>query len=249
MTINITGFARIGITPDINGIAHPEREYSIRCNYADTIQHAGGLPLILPYSDNISAYLANIDGLLITGGMFDIDPGLYGQEARKPYVEKPLRTAFEKALIQGALKRELPILGICNGMQLLAVCLGGQLIQDIGSEVLDTLEHKPKMSATIAHHKISITGYSRNLGNLETDDYFVNSVHHQAVLPFEAYKTIAVAEDGIIEAIEATGGGFALGVQWHPEYLVSKIDQLIWRGFVAAAAEYSLRRQPPQAGR
>ncbi|WQO88783.1 gamma-glutamyl-gamma-aminobutyrate hydrolase family protein (plasmid) [Sinorhizobium medicae] len=88
---------------------------------------------MLPFGANSDAYFQTVDGLLVTGGMFDIDPQLYRQIARKQYVTKPERTAFEKALVEGARERGMPILGICNGMQLLAVCLGGELVQDIPS--------------------------------------------------------------------------------------------------------------------
>ncbi|CCM79842.1 gamma-glutamyl-gamma-aminobutyrate hydrolase family protein [Rhizobium mesoamericanum] len=232
----------IGITPDMNDVAAPETEYVLRRNYADAVYQMGGIPFILPYAPDVDAYLESADGVLITGGMFDIDPALYRQQARKAYAMKPPRTAFEKALIEGALQRHMPVLGICNGMQLLAVCLGGQLVQDIPSELANALEHKPGQAATIAHHEISIVSQSRNLIGVEAARYPVNSVHHQAVLPSEAYRTIAAADDGVIEAIESSDGGFAMGVQWHPEYGVSNIDSVVWRGFISAASEYSSKR-------
>ncbi|MER8886926.1 gamma-glutamyl-gamma-aminobutyrate hydrolase family protein [Mesorhizobium sp. M0816] len=234
---------RIGITPDINDIVAPETEYVVRRNYADAVSQAGGLPLILPYGDIVEEYLDAIDGLLVTGGMFDIDPALYRQTARKPYVVKPVRTEFERAMIEKALSRRMPTLGVCNGMQLLAVCLGGQLVQDISTEVGGAFEHKPEQSATIAQHQIEIIARSRHLVCPEGTSYAVNSVHHQAVLPSEAYKPIAVSPDGVIEAVEANAGGFAVGVQWHPEYGVGQIDNIVWSGFLAAAKEYSLRHR------
>ncbi len=233
----------IGITPDINDLAEPETEYVVRRNYADAVYRIGGIPLILPYAADVDGYLESVDGVLITGGMFDIDPALYHQKARKAYGIKPPRTAFEKALIESALERQMPVLGICNGMQLLAVCLGGQLIQDIASDLENAFEHKPTQAATIAHHEISIVGQSRNLIGLGAGRYRVNSVHHQAVLPSEAYRTIAVAEDGVIEAIESRADGFAMGVQWHPEYGVSPVDNVVFRSFITAANEFSSARE------
>jgi putative glutamine amidotransferase len=233
---------RIGITPDLNDLPAPETEYMVRRNYADVIWCSGGLPFILPYADDVRAYLATIDGLLVTGGMFDIDPELYGQPARHSFVMKPLRTGFEKALIEGALEMGIPILGICNGMQLLAVCLGGTLVQDISLEVPGALEHKPDQPADRAHHAISVEHRSRWLPALAPGRYSVNSVHHQAVQPCQAYRTIAVATDGVIEAIETAGNGFAVGVQWHPEYSAGKVDAPILRGFLDAAAQFAVTR-------
>lgn len=234
--------ARIGITPDINDLHAPETEYVVRRNYADVIWRSGGLPLILPYVDDVRAYLATIDGLLVTGGMFDIDPELYGQRAQQAYLTKPLRTGFEKALIEGALEMEIPILGICNGMQLLAVCLGGTLVQDIPAEVPGALEHKPDQPADRVHHEISVEHRSRWLPALAPGRYCVNSVHHQAVRPCQAYRTIAVATDGVIEAIETAGNGFAVGVQWHPEYSAGEVDAPVLRNFLNAAAEFAVSR-------
>ncbi|MFB6419000.1 gamma-glutamyl-gamma-aminobutyrate hydrolase family protein [Bradyrhizobium tunisiense] len=235
---------RIGITPDINDLDAPETEYVIRRNYADAVLGAGGLPFILPYTDDVGIYLADVDGLLVTGGRFDIDPSLYGQTARQSYVTKPNRTACEKALIEGALERSIPVLGICNGMQLLAVCLGGQLVQDILSDVEGAFEHKPGQSAALPHHEIDIS--SNRIGIAERL-YPVNSNHHQAVLPSEAYKEIAVASDGVIEAIEAVDRTFAVGVQWHPEYGLGELDSLVWQRFVSAAKNFHLNK--PMLGR
>ncbi len=235
----------IGLTPDINSNPAPETEYVIRVNYAEAVVRAGGLPVILPYGDHDAAYLERIDGLLVTGGMFDIDPALYRQKARKNYQMKPERTAFEKALIDGALSRHLPVFGICNGMQLLAVCLGGDLVQDIPSDVSGALEHKPDQPADRPQHGVSIVSGARQLVGLAPGRYAVNSVHHQAVKPSSAYREVAIADDGVIEMIEACDDGFAVGVQWHPEYGVCEIDEAILSQFVSAASLYSSKKQVP----
>ncbi|WEX91651.1 gamma-glutamyl-gamma-aminobutyrate hydrolase family protein (plasmid) [Sinorhizobium garamanticum] len=234
---------RIGITPDVNDLAAPETEYVVRRNYADAVTNAGGLPFILPYGEQVDEYLEAVDGLLVTGGVFDINPVLYRQTARKQYVMKPARTDFERALIKGALSRSMPILGICNGMQLLAVCLGGELVQDIPTEVDGALEHKPEQSASLPHHEIEIRSDSLHFATLDGDIHRVNSVHHQSVLPNEAYQTLALSPDGVVEAIEAKNHSFAVGVQWHPEYGVADIDKIIFAGFIAKALDYSERKK------
>ncbi|MGZ2386063.1 gamma-glutamyl-gamma-aminobutyrate hydrolase family protein [Rhizobium brockwellii] len=237
----MTRLPRIGITPDINDTAAPETEYVLRKNYADAVRNAGGLPFILPYGDQVEEYLDAIDGVMITGGMFDIDPGLYGQVAKKPYVMKPIRTDFERALIHGALARQMPILGICNGMQLLAVCLGGQLVQDIPTEICEALEHKPMQSASVVQHAVQFSGTSHRLPVLSGQTFSVNSVHHQSVLPSPRYEALARAPDGVLEALEAREGGFAVGVQWHPEYGVAEIDTVVFNSFLVKAREFSQR--------
>ncbi|MES5100978.1 gamma-glutamyl-gamma-aminobutyrate hydrolase family protein [Agrobacterium sp. BA1120] len=242
MLMRTSSRPRIGITPDINDVAAPETEYEVRRNYADAIWRCGGLPLVLPYVDEAAAYLASIDGLLVTGGMFDIDPALYGQVPKQSYSMKPERTECEKSLIDGALEAGLPVLGVCNGMQLLAVCLGGQLVQDISREIPAALEHKPDQRADIVQHDITIARQSRCLPSLRPGRYSVNSVHHQAVQPSLRYHTVAIADDGVIEAIEATEHDFAVGVQWHPEYGAGPADGLIFKELINAARAYSLGR-------
>src|SRR5688572_11204946 len=122
----------IGITPDLcrrEGSTAPV--YELKTTYADAVVKCGGLPLVLPYVDDrqvIEGYLERISGLLVTGGAFDIPPQAYGEAVREGLGElKPSRTSFETMMIQGALTRNIPVFGICGGMQLLNVVLGGTL--------------------------------------------------------------------------------------------------------------------------
>lgn len=220
----------------------PETEYVLRRNYADAILAAGGLPLILPYCDESSACLDAVDAVVVTGGMFDIDPALYGGAPQPGIVTKPERTAFEKALLDEALARDMPVLGICNGLQLLAVTLGGGLVQHIPGEIAEALEHKPQASAAMPQHSIDIRGGSA-LGRLVGGErHQVNSVHHQAARPSPHYEAVAYAPDGVIEAIEALDRRFCLGLQWHPEYHAGEADYAIWKGLCEAAAEFAHHR-------
>ncbi|HWL82339.1 MAG TPA: gamma-glutamyl-gamma-aminobutyrate hydrolase family protein [Roseomonas sp.] len=212
--------------------------YALRQNYFASVARAGGLPIALPHAPELAeAYLDEIDGLLVTGGAFDVDPALYGGGPAHPTVAlKEGRTAFELAMVRGALQRNMPILGICGGQQLLAVALGGTLIQHIPDSIPDALAHEQPNPRTEPGHTVEIsegTLLARLVGGTRMA---VNSAHHQAVArPGPGSVINAVAPDGVIEGIESTGHRFALGVQWHPEYAVDAADQRILDGFVAAS--------------
>ncbi|PHK93772.1 gamma-glutamyl-gamma-aminobutyrate hydrolase [Pseudoroseomonas rhizosphaerae] len=211
--------------------------YALRQNYFESVARAGGLPIALPHAPELAEqYLDTIDGLLVTGGAFDVDPSLYGGGPAHPTVAlKQGRTAFELAMVRGALERDMPILGICGGQQLLAVALGGTLIQHIPDSVPDALAHEQPNPRTEPGHEVAIapgTLLARAVGGARMA---VNSAHHQAVERTGPDTVVnAVAPDGVIEGIESTRHRFALGVQWHPEYAVDAADQSILDAFVAA---------------
>ena len=213
--------------------------YALRANYADAIAGAGGLPLALPHLPALAGdFLDRIDALVITGGAFDVDPALYGDRTRHDTVTlKQARTEAELALLRGALARNLPVLGICGGQQLLAVVLGGSLIQHIPDTVPDALEHEQPNPRHEAGHAVDIipgTLLHRIVGASEMQ---VNSSHHQAVRsPGLRAVVNAVAEDGVIEGIEDPGFRYCLGVQWHPEFLIDPGDRRIFDALIAAAA-------------
>ena len=212
--------------------------YALRENYADAVTAAGGLPLPLPHEpDQAGDYLELIDGLVITGGAFDVDPALFGAGERHPTViTKDRRTAFELAVTRGAIERDMPVLGICGGQQLLHVVLGGQLIQHIPDEVTDALAHEQPNPRDEPGHSVAVTPGTLLHRIVGRDSLDVNSAHHQAAKGEPSgVKINAVAPDGVIEGIEATDKTFCLGVQWHPEYGVSAGDANIFRAFIAAA--------------
>lgn len=215
--------------------------YAIRENYLACAERHGAMCLPLPHNlDFVEAYLDRIDGLIVTGGNFDIPPSLFGDETQHETVTlKETRTKSEWALCEGAIKRKMPILGICGGEQLLAVVLGGTLIQHIPDEVEDCLAHEQPNPRTEAGHTVAITNGTllhEIVGDLEIP---VNSAHHQAVATAGASCVInAIAPDGVIEGIEYPDHPFCLGVQWHPEYDISPADEKIYAAFVAAAREY-----------
>jgi putative glutamine amidotransferase len=239
----------IGITPDISTPTAdaPILRYELKTPYADAVLRAGGLPLVLPYTEDpavMEAYLERISGLVVTGGAFDIPPETYGDAAREGLGSlKPGRTAFETELLKGALQRNLPVLGICGGMQLLHVLLGGTLFQDIRREIPDAREHEQKHDRTQPQHPVEVKDGTILAELIGKGQVMVNSTHHQAARrASENVLVSAVSPDGVIEAIESRTHPFAVGVQWHPELLIHTVPAHlgIYRGFVAKARE--LRR-------
>jgi putative glutamine amidotransferase len=232
---------RIGVTLDSEppGGYSKLPWYALRENYCDVIAAAGGLPLALPHEPELAPdYLALIDGLVVTGGAFDIDPALYGAGTVHDTVKlKARRTRFEWAITQGAVERDLPILGICGGQQLLNVVLGGTLIQHIPDAVPSALAHEQANPRTEPGHEVLVepgTLLHRITGRERLP---VNSAHHQAAEAVGAGIVVSgKAPDGIVEAIEDPRRRFCLGVQWHPEYLISAGDRAIIDAFIAAAA-------------
>jgi len=211
--------------------------YALRQNYFDAVIAAGGLPVALPHRPELAdAYLEEIDGLLVPGGAFDVDPALWGDEPPHPKVTlKPGRTDFEMAVTRAALKRDKPILGICGGQQLLAVAFGGTLVQHIPDAVPGSLAHEQPNPRTEPGHEVRIADGSMLARIVGRASMAVNSAHHQAVATPGAGAIVnARAPDGVVEGIEHPGYRFALGVQWHPEYAVDSADPLILSAFVGA---------------
>lgn len=212
--------------------------YAIRENYCNAVRHAGGLPLLLPHEpDAAELYLDRIDGLIVTGGGFDVDPALFGATSRHATVTtKDRRTAFELAAARGALAREMPVLGICGGQQLLNVALGGTLIQHIPDEVPDALPHRQPNPRNEPGHDVRIVAGTLLHRIAGAERLAVNSAHHQAVKEAGPGVVVdALAEDGVVEGIEDPRRRFCLGVQWHPEFEINEADRRIFRAFIAAA--------------
>lgn len=211
--------------------------YALRQNYADVITASGGLPLALPHEpDQVDAYLEKLDGLVVTGGAFDVDPSMFGATTRHDtVVTKDRRTEFEKNMAEAMLRADKPVLGICGGQQLLHVILGGTLIQHIPDEIDDALAHEQPNPRTEAGHDVAVVPGTLLHRIVGTDTLDVNSAHHQAAKDISDNITVnALAPDGVIEGIEDNRYKFCLGVQWHPEYLISEGDKQILDAFIAA---------------
>ena len=228
----------IAVLPD-----HVEEStcYTIRENYLTALHTAGGRPLVVPYEDP-APYLDVCGGLMIIGGGFTIDPALFGQTLATTMTLKPRRTTAELAFFHEAYQRKMPILGICGGMQLMNVALGGDLIQDIDTHHRDQcttpLAHVAANPHEVAHHVDVVPGtlLANILGDVALS---VNTSHRQAVHKLGVGLQVnARAPDGIIEGLESTAHPFCLGLQWHPEYQANPLDALIFTAFIAHAQNY-----------
>jgi putative glutamine amidotransferase len=211
--------------------------YALRENYSRAVSRAGGLPVLLPHeAEQVADYLDRLDGLIVTGGAFDVDPALFGDATRHPTVKtKDRRTAFELALTRGALARDMPLLGICGGEQLLNIVLGGTLIQHVPDEVPAALPHEQPNPRTEPGHVVRVTPGTLLHRICGADEIAVNSTHHQAVKAVgDGVAINATAPDGVIEGIEVADRRFCLGVQWHPEYSIGAGDDRIFDAFIAA---------------
>ena len=211
---------------------------ALRENYFSAVRNAGGLPFALANEpDDAEAYLDRIDGLVVTGGAFDVDPALFGDtERHETVVTKDKRTRFELAITRAAVKRDMPVLGICGGQQLLNVALGGTLVQHIPDAIAGALAHEQPNPRDEPGHTVRIAPGTVLYDIVGTAEMAVNSAHHQAVREVAPGLVVdATAEDGVIEGIEDPGLRFCIGVQWHPEFEISDGDKRIFAAFVTAA--------------
>lgn len=221
----------IGITTFIE--SKPKKDYcSVSNNYIYSVQKAGGIPILIPIDDNIeniASYSEIIDGILFTGGE-DVSPLKYGEDPLKQVdgISED-RDNFELQLFQEVYKKNIPILGICRGTQLINIALGGSLYQDINSQIPDSFGHLPKNTmVNNLYHSVKIEEDSRLFNIFNTKELNVNSFHHQAIKKVGTdLKTVAFSSDGIIEAVESTGERFLVAVQWHPEDLTKKYSEFL----------------------
>ena len=211
--------------------------YAIRFNYLHSIEKYGGIPFPLFHSSkNIKNIFNLIDGLIITGGNFDIDPKIYGKKLKESRVTKKDRTNFEISICQMCINSSKPILGICGGEQLLNVVCGGTLIQDIALHVPKSLNHEQINPRNQTSHKVNIKSKTKIKKIIKKNMINVNSAHHQSV--GELGKNLIVSgysSDGVIESIEHLTHKWCIGVQWHPEFLITEEDSLLMKDFVQSS--------------
>jgi gamma-glutamyl-gamma-aminobutyrate hydrolase PuuD len=198
--------------------------------YVQAIERAGGTPLLVPPVENgVEEILDALDGLLFSGGA-DLDPESYGAEAHPATTgTRPARDRAELALLEGALARDLPVLAVCRGSQVLNVARGGDLVQHL-PDVVGGEQHR-EVSGVFSEHSVRVDPSSRvpNVG-------MVKSHHHQGFGRLgDGLREVAWADDGTVEAVEDSGRRFAVGVLWHPE---AGEDARLFDALVAEAARY-----------
>lgn len=231
-------FPLIGISGSIN---KEEDSHSLPRSYMQALTEAGAVPVLLSLDmdeEQLKSCLDRLDGLLLAGGN-DVSPSQFG-EAPLPGLGEvnPLRDQTELRLIAAAMERELPVLGICRGIQMMNVALGGSLWQDLPSQQPKACGHRQNCLGRYPSHRVQIvpgTLLNRLTGLEELE---VNSFHHQAVRePGGELSVCAYCTDGVVEAIEHPSLPFFLGVQWHPERTcqTDAASPALFRSFVNAA--------------
>jgi putative glutamine amidotransferase len=193
-------------------------------DYLESLRRVGAEPRVFdPVRERPEQVVGEVAGLLLTGGV-DIDPARYGEERHAAVVSiEADRDEFEFGLLRAARERQMPIFGICRGLQVMNVALGGSLYQDIPAQLSGNLQHTVPTPPCCIAHEVWVSKGSRlwtlmqeKMGDADTCS--VNSRHHQAVKTLApGFEVTATAPDGVVEAIECDGGTFCLGVQWHPE--------------------------------
>jgi putative glutamine amidotransferase len=232
--MTVTGFAPlIGMPAQMD----PGREMQyLSRHYSDAIAGAGGTPLIIPLTEtaDVACPIAEqLDGILLTGSISDLDPSLYGaSRSPKCGAAQPLRDRMDYMLLETAFRRKIPVLAICYGIQSLNVFCGGSLVQDIPESIGTDIRHSDPESQNPASHKIKISGGSVLEQIAEGTDAVVNSTHHQAIeRAGKNLEVIARAHDGVIESVVCSNRDhWILGVQWHPEKNFRR-DNFSWKLF------------------
>jgi putative glutamine amidotransferase len=239
--------SEVRVPDDVHPLPQSDRrqtEMALGMKYMVAIEEAGGIPVVMPplELEFVDPLLDRLDGLCLSGGP-DMDPGTYGGRYHpKLGPTEPELDQFELALTREACSRDMPILAICRGQQLLNVARGGNLYQHVPEEPGGEIAHRLPGKGQHGAHDVDIEAgslLSRALGGITHAQ--VNSYHHQAVRHLgRGVKPVAWAADGLIEGIEVPDCGWAVGVQWHAEAIVERPEQLsLFLEFVAVAGDYA----------
>ncbi|WP_318242125.1 gamma-glutamyl-gamma-aminobutyrate hydrolase family protein [Arthrobacter gallicola] len=208
--------------------------------YVEAVTAAGGSPVLLPPVGTETSVLDALDGLVTAGGP-DVDPALYGHNAHPLTLSQPLRDVHDLALTKAALAKELPLLAVCRGAQILNVALGGTLIQHL-PDVRPEANYQPS-PGVFGEVRFS-TAPDSIIGSLLGPEASAPCYHHQGIAELgHGLRVTAQAPVGTVEAIEAAGGGWVLGVQFHPEQ--NPADLRLFEGLIAAASRIGTGRSGP----
>ncbi|WP_339033020.1 gamma-glutamyl-gamma-aminobutyrate hydrolase family protein [Fusobacterium animalis] len=223
----IIGISSSIIVDNSGSFAGYKRAY-VNKDYVDAVIRAGGVPLIIPFSTDKEVIISQaqlIDGLILSGG-HDISPYNYGQEPSQKIGETfPERDTYEIILLEESKKRNIPILGICRGFQLINVAAGGTLYQDLSLIPGNILKHNQVSNPTLKTHKVEIKENSF-ISSIFGKATMVNSFHHQVIDKVaNDFIVVAKASDGVVEAIEHKTYKFLVAVQWHPEMLAVNCEK------------------------
>lgn len=211
------------------------------------ITKSGGIPIILPTIDpaDAPAYIDLFDGLLMLGG-FDVDPTFFNEEPHYELGETyRKRDMFEIALLKAAIDAGKAVMGICRGMQVINVALGGTLYQDLSEDPQARLKHSQLAPGNLPTHHVTVQDDSL-LSTLISKRSYVNSRHHQAIHELaSSLHTVATADDGVVEAIESKKNNQVLAVQWHPEnmYKRNKESQALFANFIQRSNDVKKQSQ------
>ena len=245
----------IGVTAtlkeDVDSVAERPLGSFVRADldYVAGVAQAGGTPMVLPpLPGTVEEVAGSIDGLLLCGGS-DLDPAYYGEEPIPELgVTLPERDTFEIDLVEQALERDMPVFGICRGLQVLNVALGGTLYQDLPSQLHpDLIAHRQKMPKWQWTHEVEVDGGSNAAKIMKTGGLRVNSYHHQAIKDLDDGLVVSArASDGVVEAVESRNlfERWLVGVQWHAEAMrdTGPEHRNLFEAHVEAAKRYALRR-------
>lgn len=219
----------IGILASLHHYAHGPLPYVELCglqrDYIYAIEHAGGIPIMLPVVEDpatVERQIAMADGIVLSGG-YDVNPSHYGEEPTDLLEEiHPERDTYELKAIEFAREMEKPIFGICRGLQILNVAMGGSLYQDISHAPGESVKHRQNAKRNEPTHSVDVLEGTLLSRIVNTPTLATNSFHHQAIKQLAPGFVInAMARDGVIEGIEMPGKTFVLALQWHPEMMAS----------------------------
>lgn len=222
-------------------------EYKSGSNFVNIVRHLGGLPLFLPMLslDEMQEALDGLDGLILTGGP-DVDPQLF-HELPLPQTGRiePTRDRVEIAAAQYCYERDIPILGICRGAQVMAIAAGGTIYQDLATQVKGSFKHRQQAPGHYPTHPVQLVPGTKTSTIFGMDQLRVNSRHHQAVKDIPSGFTLtATSPDGVIEGIERQDHSFCVAVQWHPESMVEQHEEmwLLFSAFMTATRRTEVAR-------